>query len=277
MALKNSLRRMRNNRRAVSPAISTTIMTSVIVVMLLVAISFINSRLNGQLAQNDFDSMKQAMQTLGLQVDDVAWIPGRTQTLTYASKYGGITFRSPALTYNFYFDGTLVANFSVGAIMFSIPISEYSISNNYFEEIFPSSNSFLQNGASAPVCRVFATEKLPMQDGSYIRIVLVPIVRQLNAMINGVNYARFYLPLLNQGAATQLAQSVTLTGINVPHQISSNVNSVTITIGFPNGAGMGLTSDFFNFAATSQTVTLGPESVVEIYGGNVAVSLGGSA
>jgi hypothetical protein len=276
MALKNSLRRMRNNRRAVSPAISTVIMTSVIVVMLLVAISFINSRLNGQLAQNDFDSMKQAMQTLGLQADDVAWIPGRTQTLTYSSKYGGITFRSQALTYNFYFDGTLVANFSVGVIMFSIPISEYSISNNYFEEIFPASSSFLQNGAFAPVCRIFATEKLPMLDGSYIRIVLVPIVRQLNAAINGVNYARFYLPLLNQGAAAQLAQSVTLTGINVPHQISSNVNSVTITIGFPNGAGMGLTSDFFNFAATSQTVTLGPKSVVEIYGGNVTVSLGGS-
>jgi hypothetical protein len=181
------------------------------------------------------------------------------------------------LTYSFYFDGTLVANFSVGVIMFSIPISEYSVSNNYFEEIFPASSSFLQNGASAPVCRVFAIEKLPMQDENYIRIVLVPIVRQLNAAINGVNYARFYLPLLSQGAAPQLAQSVTLTGINVLHQISSNVNSVTITIGFPNGAGMGLTSDFFNFAATSQTVTLGPKSVVEIYGGNVTVSLGGSA
>jgi hypothetical protein len=277
MALKNSLRRMRNNRRAVSPAISMTIMTSAIVVMLLVAISFINIRLNAQLAQNDFDSMKQAMQTLGLQVDDVAWIPGRTQTLTYASNYGGITFRYPALTYNFYFDGTLVANFSVGVIMFSIPISDYSISNNYSEEVFPSSNSFLQNGASAPVCRVFVTEKLPMLDGSYIRIVLVPIVRQLNAVINGVNYARFYLPLLNQGAAAPLAQSVTLTGINIPHQISSNVNRVTITVGFPNGAGTGLTSDFFNFAALSETVTLGSESVVEIFGGNVTVSLGGSA
>jgi hypothetical protein len=277
MTLKNSLRRIWNNKRAVSPAISTTIMTGAIVVMLLVAVSFINARLNGQLAQNDFGSMKQAMQTLGLQVDDVAWIPGRTQTLTYSSKYGGITFRSPALTYNFYVDGTLVASYSVGVIMFSMPVSEYSISNNYSEEIFPSSNSFLQNGASAPVCRVFAIEKLPMKDGSYVRIVLAPIIRQLNAMINGVNYARFYLPLLNQGATTPLAQSVTLTGIDVARQISSNVNSVTIAIDFPNGASMGLTSDFFNFAATSQTITLGPKSVVEIYGGNTSVSLGGSA
>jgi uncharacterized membrane protein len=277
MAVRNSLGRLRKNKRAISPAISSTILTSATVVMLLVTIAFANSYLNGQIAQNDFNSMKQFMQTLGLQVDDVAWIPGRTQTLTYASKYGQITFRSPALTYNFYFDGTLVANFSVGAILFSIPITDYSVANNYFEEIFPSSKSFLQNGTSAPVCRVFVTEKVPMQDGNYIRIVVAPIVRQLNSMINNVNYARFYLPILNQGSSPQLAQSVTLTGINVPHQISSNVTTVTITVAFPNGVGMGLTSDFFNFAATSQIVNLGSNSVVEIYGGNVTVSLGVSA
>ena len=277
MALRNSLRRLRRNKRAISPAISTTILTSAIIVMLFVTITFVNSYLNGQIAQNDFNSMKQFMQTLGLQVDDVAWIPGRTQTLTYASKYGGITFRSPALTYCFYFDGTLVANFSVGVILFSIPITDYSVANNYFEEIFPASSSFLQNGTAAPVCRAFVTEKVPMQDGSYIRIVIAPIVRQLNAVINGVNYARFYLPILNQGSSPQLAQSVTLTGLNVPHQISNNVNTVRMTVDFPNGLGMGLTSGFFNFAAANQTVNLGPSSVVKIYGGNVTVSLGVSS
>lgn len=274
MKARSLLRRLRKNRRAISPAISSTILTSAIVIMLLVTIAFVNSYLSGQIAQNDFNSMKQFMQTVGLQVDDVAWIPGRTQTLTYASKYGQVTFRSPALTYNFYFDGSLVDSFNVGAILFSIPISHYSVANNYFEELFPSSDSFLQNGTSAPVCRAFVIEKVPMQDGNYIRVVVAPIVRELNAMINGVSYARFYLPILNQGSSPQLSQSVTLTGINVPHQISSNVNSVTITVSFPNGAGMGLTSDFFNFAATSQTVILGTNSVVEIYGGNVTVSLG---
>jgi len=277
MVTRKSLRRLRKNKRALSPAISTTILTSAIVVMLLVAIAFVNSYLNGQIAQNDFNSMKQLMQTVGLQVDDVAWIPGRTQTLTYASKYGGITFRSPALTYNFYFDGSLAASFSVGVILFNIPTGSYSVANNYFEEIFPSSNSFLQNGTSAPVCRVFVTEEIPMQDGNYIRVVVAPIVRQLNALINGVSYARFYLPILNQGSSPELSQSVTLTGINVPHNIFSNVNNVTITVGFPNAVGMGLTSGFFKFAATSQTVMLGSNSVVEIYGGNVTVSLGISA
>jgi hypothetical protein len=274
MAAGISVKRLLKNKRAVSPAVSTTILTSAIIVMLLVTVSFVNSYLNGQIAQNEFNSMEQFMQTLGLQVDDVAWIPGRTQTLTYASKYGGITFRSPALTYNFYFDGSLVASFNVGVILFNIPTSSYSVANNYFAQLFPLSNSFLQNGTSAPVGRVFVTEKIPMQDGNYIRVVVAPIVRQLNALINGVSYARFYLPILNLGSAPRLSQSVTLTGINVQHEIFSNVNNVTIAVTFPNAVGMGLTSSFFNFAATSQTVILGHNSVVEIYGGNVTVSLG---
>jgi len=267
-------RQLRNNNRAISPAISTTILTAAIIVMLLVVIVFVNNYLNGQIAQNEFSSMEQFMQTLGLQVDDVAWIPGRTQTLTYTSKYGAITFRSPALTYSFYFNGLLVANFSVGVIMYNIPVSSYSIANNYFEELFPSSNSFLQNGTAAPVGRVFVTEEMPMPDGSYIRVVVAPIVRQLNAMINGVNYADFYLPILNQGSSPELSQSVTLTGLNVQQEIFNNVNNVTIDVTFPNAVGMGLASGFFNFAATSQTVILGQNSVVQIFGGNVTVSLG---
>jgi hypothetical protein len=109
--------------------------------------------------------------------------------------------------------------------------------------------------------------------------VVAPIVRQLNSLINGVSYTRFYLPILNQGPSPQLSQSVTLTGINVQHEIFSNVNNVNVTIAvaFPNAVGMGLTQGFFSFAATSQTVILGPNSVVEIYGGNVTVSLGVSA
>jgi hypothetical protein len=277
MAAGKHLRLLRKNKKAISPAVSSTILTSAIVVMLLVTIGFVNSYLNGQIAQNEFKSMEQFMQTLGLQVDDVAWIPGRTQTLTYASKYGAITFRSPALTYSFYFNGLPVASFSVGAIMFNIPVSSYSIANNYFAELFPSSTSFLQNGTAAPVGRVFVTEKMPMQDGSYIRVVVAPIVRQLNAVINGVNYVEFYLPILNQGSSPELSQSVTLTGMNVQQTIFSNVNNVTIAVTFPNAVGMGLSSGFFNFAATSQTVILGQNSVVQIFGGNVTVSLGSSA
>ncbi|MGD0158749.1 MAG: hypothetical protein ABSB89_00460 [Candidatus Bathyarchaeia archaeon] len=273
MAARKYLRRFRRNKRGISPAISSVILTSAIIVMLLVVIAFVNSYLNGQIAQNEFNSMKQFMQTLGLQVDDVAWIPGRTQTLTYASRYGAITFRSPALTYSFYFDGLLVASFSVGVIMYNIPVSSYSIANNYFEELFPSSNSFLQNGTAAPVGRVFVTEEMPMQDGSYIRVVVAPIVRQLNAVINGINYANFYLPILIPGPSPELSQSVTMTGLNVKQEIFNNVNNVTINVAVQT-AGIGLSNSFFNFGATSQTVILGQNSVVQIFGGNVTVSLG---
>jgi hypothetical protein len=245
--------------------------------MMLVTIIFADNYLNGQVAQNDFSSMSQFMQTLGLQVDDVAWIPGRTQTLTYASKYGATTFRYPALTYSFYFNGQTVASFPVGVIMFEIPTSEYTVFNNYTEEIFPASTNFLQNGTLAPICRVFVIEQVPMPDGDYIRIVCAPIVRQLNAVINTTNYDRFYLPILTEGSAPQSVQSVTLTGMNVYHQISTGVNNVTITVAFPNSTQMGLTSSFFNFAATSQTIILGSNTVVEIYGGNETVSLGVSS
>lgn len=273
MPARNPLTRLQKNKRAISPAISTVILTSAIVVMLLATIVFANNYLSGQIAQNEFNAMSQSMQTLGLQVDQVAWIPGQTQTLTYTTKYGQVLLRSPALTYNFFFDGVLVASFNVTIILFAMPTSNYGVANNYFKEIYPSSTSFLQNGTSAPICRIFNVEQLPMPDGSYIRTVVAPIVREIKASINGVTYLRFYLPILSLGSNLQPSHSVTLTGTNVFYTTKSNVNSVTISVAFPSNATMGLTSSFFNFNAPSQTFTVGA-NVVEIYGGNVTVSLG---
>jgi len=277
MAIRSLLGHLRKNKRAVSPAISTTILTSAIIVMLLVTISFANNYLNARVAENEFSSMKQFMQTIGLQIDDVAWIPGRTQTMHYASKYGSVRVQSPALNYSFYCDGSLVANFSVGVILFNIPVSDYSVGNNYFEQIFPSSKSFLQQNASAPVSRLFVIEKLPMQDGSYVRIVVAPIIRQLSSIVNNITYVRLYLPILENGPSPQLSQSVTLTGRGVSHETISGAHNVTISLGFPNGNGTGLTSDFFNFEKTSEAVNATSGSVVEIYTGEVVVSLGAYA
>jgi len=279
MASRKPLIRLQRNKRAISPAVSEVILTSAIIVLLLAAVLFANEYLNGQVAQNEFNAMGQTMQTLGLQVDQVAWIPGQTQTLTYTTKYGQVLLRgnasSPALTYSFFFNGTLVASFNVTIIMFAMPTSSYGVANNYSQEVYPSSTSFLQNGTSAPVCRIFNVEQLPMPDGSFIRTVVAPIVREINALINGVTYVRFYLPILNLGSNLQPSHSVTLTGTNVFYTTTSNVNNVTISVAFPSGATMGLTKNFFNFNATSQTVMAGSNSnVVEIYGGNVTVSLG---
>ena len=266
--------RWRIDKQAVSPAISTVILTSAIIVLLLVAILFANNLLNGQVAQNEFNSMTQSMETLGLQIDQVAWIPGQTQTLSYTTKYGQVLLRSPALTYNFYFNGSLVWSSNSSIILFAMPVTNYGVANNYSQEVYPSSTSFLQNGTSTPVCRIFTVEQLPMPDGSYIRTVVVPIVRELNAVINGVTYVRFYLPILNNGLNLQPSTSVTLTGTNVFYTTLPNINNVTITVAFPSSTTLGLTSGFFNFNATSQTVMVSSNSIVEIYGGNVTVSLG---
>ena len=265
---------LRKDTTAVSPAISTTILTSAIIVMLLVTISFANNYLNARVAENEFTAMKQFMQTIGLQVDDVAWIPGRTQTLRYAGKYGQVKLESPALNYSFYVDGSLVANYSVGIVLFNMPVSAYSVGNSYFERIFPSSGRFLQNNASAPVCQVFVVEKLPMQDGSYLRVAVAPIIRQLNSIINNVTYVRLYLPKLEAGPNPQRSQSVTLTGKDVLRETISNANNVTIVVDFPSGEGAGLTSDFFNFERTTETISVTSDFVIEVYRGEVVVSLG---
>jgi hypothetical protein len=268
----SSLLCLRKDERAVSPAISTTIITSAIIVMLIVTMTFANTYLNARIAENEFSTMKQFMETIGLQIDDVAWIPGRTQTMHYASKFGSVEVQASALRYSFT-NGTWVANYNVSVILFSLPTSTYSISNNYFEQLFPSTKSFLQQNASAPICRVFVVEKLPMMDGSFIRIVVAPIIRQISSTVNNVSYVKLYLPILENGTSPQLSQSVTLAGQNVLHEIVNTANNVTINLDFPKGA-TGITSDFFNFDTTSESIKVSSNSVVEIYTAEVSVSLG---
>ena len=184
-----SLHSLRRDRKAVSPAISTVILTSAVVVLLIVTIVFANNLLNARMAENEFSAMEQFMQTVGLQIDDVAWIIGRTQTIRYASEFGQVAFESVALNYTVYVDkpgqyDIYLANYSVGILLFNMPISKYSLGNNYYESIFPSDRSFLQKGTSAPVSHVYATEQLPMPDGSFIRVVVTPIIRMLNSTIS---------------------------------------------------------------------------------------------
>jgi polysaccharide deacetylase 2 family uncharacterized protein YibQ len=69
-------------------------MTSSVVVLLLVSIVFANNFLGARMAENEYSAIKQFMQTIGLQVDDVAWTIGRTQTMRYASKYGAVNFET---------------------------------------------------------------------------------------------------------------------------------------------------------------------------------------
>jgi hypothetical protein len=259
--------------------------------MILVAMVYANTFLNSQIAQNEFSANKQFMLTTGLQIDDIAWTIGRTQTVRYSSKFGNIKFQSSALSYSFEVNvsGTWETVFTnvTGMILYNMPVSTYTFGNNYFERISPTSNgSFLQIGPSAPVSHVFCIEKLPMAEGNYTRIVVVPSIRMLNSTIagaqqNATNYFKFYLPTLNPGASPYLSQSITLTGSSITKIVRSGVNQVRINVTFPNGdPSSGFDSSFFNFDSTTITLKsttvprITANSIVEFYIGKVIVSLG---
>ena len=251
--------------------------------MILVAMGFANNFLDARMAENEFSTNKQFMLTTGLQIDDIAWTIGRTQTVRYSSKYGNMKFQSLAVNYTFEINTgsgwEFLFSSATGMILFNIPVSTYSITNNYFERIMPSSNgSFLQQGSSAPVSQVFCVEKLPMNDGNYTRIVVIPSIRMLNSTIAGpqgptaTNYTKFYLPTLESGNHLYRSQSITMTGRDITKVVRSGVNQVRINVTFPN-VGSGFDSDFFKFDHISETITLNG-SVVEFYVGKVIVTQG---
>jgi hypothetical protein len=276
-------RSLRKDKRAVAPAVSTVILTAAITVMILVAMGFANTFLDARMAENEFSTNKQFMLTTGLQIDDIAWTIGRTQTVRYSSQYGNMKFVSLAVNYTFEVEfegaqGVWVPLFSntTGMILFNMHVSTYSVSNNYFERIMPASNgSFLQEGPSAPVSQVFAVEKLPMIEGNYTRIVAVPSIRMLTSTIESqggaTNYTKFYLPALMQGNHQYLSQSITLTGNDIIKIVQSGVTRVRISVTYPH-ADLGFDSTFFNF--DSETVEVPTGSVVEFYVGKVIVTLG---
>ncbi|MDH5481964.1 MAG: hypothetical protein OEY22_03660 [Candidatus Bathyarchaeota archaeon] len=275
------LTRFGKDKRAISPAISTVILTSAVVVMLLVTIVFANNFLNARMAENEFSTMKQFMQTVGLQIDDVAWTVGRTQTVRYASKYGEVNFESLALNYTVYLNKTggytYFASYSVGILLFNMHIYKYSIGNDYYGLISPSSDgAFLQKGASAPVCYIYVIEKLPMNDGNFIRVVAAPSLRVLNSTIStggeSKNYFKFYLPILSQGSHPRRSQSVTLSGSSISAKTEA-CNTIKITVTFPK-ASLGFNADFFRFKNTEEIVDVPDGSVIEFYTAEVITSLG---
>jgi ribosomal protein S19 len=283
MLFPQARKNLRKDNRAVSPAISTVIMTAALVVLVLVATSYANNILTFQLALDEFSANKQFMQSTGLQTDDVAWTIGRTETVQYTTKYGQVTFVPNVLNYTFeIYNGSswqTVYNSTTGMILFNMPVNAYSLGNNYFSRMMPANNgSFLQWNASAPVSQVFATQEVPMKDGSYARIVAVPTVRVLNStLITGGNYYKFYLPSLVSGSNPHLSQSLTLTGSSLTKVTpSTSITQVRINataLAAPSTP-PGFNSAFFNFDHTTETLSVPSGSLVEFYSGTVSVSIG---
>jgi hypothetical protein len=224
--------------------------------------------------------MKESMQTVALQLDDVAWTIGRTQTIHYTSKFGWASFRPLALNYTVYVDKggnySYLANYSTGILMFNMATSRLSLGNNYFERLFPLNSSFLLDGVSAPISHVYAIEKLPMNDGSFIRIVVAPSIRMLNSTITTdiqSNYYKFYLPILVSGNSPGSSQSMRLVGSTISLKMENAVRKVKIQISFPQNS-TGFDQAFFNFASLEKEVDVPDGSIIEFYTMNVAVSLG---
>ncbi len=278
-------RNLLRNKKAVSPAISSVILTAVTVVLVLVAMNYANGFMGERMAENEFSANKQFMLTTGLQIDDMAWSIGRTQTSRYTTQYGNIQFQSNVLEYTFEVnDGTgwkNVSDVKTGMIMYTIPIDMYSVGNGYFERLSSSNSSFVQQGPSAPGASVYCIEKLPMSDGGYVRIVSVPTIRMMESNIGSTSYCNFYLPLLDNGQNMYLSQSVTLTGNGINKEVRSGITDVRINVTSSN-PGLGYTLDFFNFGGAdevtpdrlSKTIHLSTSSVVEFYMGNVIVAVG---
>jgi hypothetical protein len=276
---------LRKNKKAMAPAVSTVILTAAVITLVLVAVNYANTFLDVRLAENEFSANRQFMLTAGLQIDDIAWTIGRTQTVRYSSSYGSIGFQEAALSYTFEIESggvwRVVATNVTGMVMFKMPVDKYSVGNNYFDRIMPSSNgSFLQQGSTAPVSHVFCIEKLPMNDGAYTRVVVVPSIRMLDATITGpggssTKYYKFYLPILVPASSNpHLSQSITMTGNDIMKLTMSDVDQVRISVTYPNAAS-GLDAGFFNFESTTISVPgIAADSVVEFYTGQVVVTLG---
>lgn len=227
--------------------------------------------------QNEFNTNQQFMLTTGLQIDDVAWLMGRTQTVQYSNTAGSLQFESNMINYTMQvFQGAVAQppiTLQTGVILFNVPTSEYSLGNNYLHPISSSNNSFLQEGSAAPVSYVYSIEKIPMSDGNFVRIVAVPTIRMMTTTVGTGSYVEFYLPLLVNGSNLGLSQSVTLIGQTINQYLQSNVTKVQFTMSFPQASG-GFNSGFFPFQSTTKTVTFTSSSTVEMYEGKVSVSIG---
>jgi hypothetical protein len=272
-------------------------MTAAVIVLVLVTMAYANNYLNVQMAGNEFSADKQFMLSTGLQIDAVAWTIGATQTVQYTTRYAQVTFVPAILNYTFEIstnNGPYVPvyNCTTGMILVNMPATAYSLGNYYFSRIFPTSNgSILQWNTSAPVSQVFATGKTPMADGSYARIVVVPVVRLLSSTLAGgtQSYYKFYLPTLVSGSNRHISQSITLTGNSLTKiapsgaitsvrvnatSLASNSNPPSFNLSFFNfDHTVGNATNVANSFAT-ETVSMPAGSLVEIYMGTVVVSMG---
>lgn len=285
--MKKLTRKIFRNKKGIEPVVATVIITGTIIALVTVATIFANNLLTASIAQGDFNSAKQYMRTVAMQIDDVAWQMGQTETVPYSSRYGTVNALNGALKYTITLTnttGSKTYTFNTGIIYFYMPVSYYSVSNNYFSQVWPSQVlNPVNNGSTAPVATVFAVEKIPL-NGSYIRVVVAPVIRLIPSNIASTSYYTLYLPMLSLASSPRLSQSITLKGNSISIGTQNNLKSMIVTVNFPIS---GFDQTFFNFplggswtkysnGTISKLITMsqGGTCVAQLYTGSVAVSLG---
>jgi len=286
------MRTVLRNRRAVSSIVATLMLMLITVTTLSITLVFVQSNLTRGEAENNFVFAKVFMKTLGLQVDDVAWQTGQMDTIQYSSRDGEMFLREGILEYEIKVKyvgvtgETIVANYMLNGLFFSIPISKYSLDNSYFTELLPGDMSTLILSRSTdPVTRVFVVQKNPIgpegdYESEYIRVGVIPVIRATSYSITTTSdvgttttkYCKLLLAKLQTGLGTPSApQYVTLLGSDITARILKGVETLTVTISYPKSA-LGYNDQFFRFPQETQTLNFGTDGAeVEIYVSTVEV------
>ena len=273
---------LRRNRRAVSPAISSVILTAAVVVLVLVAMSFAIDLRDSKIAENEFASVRQFMQTAAIQIDDIAWVPWRTQTFRYSRSYGSMSFIPNILNFTIYYRNASgeyrLGSYASGVLAFNMPISKYNVYDGYFELIYPADSSMADclifRGATAPVARVYAIEKL--STGSFVRLVLNPCVRIVEANVSEKKQYRLYLPILYESGSRGNNPTVTFTSTQVFSNVkeATRIRVIVTALSQAYGASFFVKSPLGADKIIDEEIDLGGSSTVVFYFSRVEVALG---
>jgi flagellin-like protein len=286
------MRTVLRRRKAVSSIVATLMLMLITVTTLSITLVFVQSNLTRGEAENNFVFAKVFMKTLGLQVDDVAWQTGQMDTIQYSSRDGEMFLREGILEYEVKVKyvgvtgETIVANYMLNGLFFSVPISKYSLDNSYFTELLPGDMSTLILSRSTdPVTRVFVVQKNPIgpegdYESEYIRIGVIPVIRATSYSITTTSdvgttttkYCKLLLAKLQTGLGTPSApQYVTLLGTDITARVLKGVETLTVTVSYPR-SGEYYNSEFFRFPQETQTLNFGTDGAeVEIYVSTVEV------
>ena len=274
----------RKKRRGMSPIISTLLIMVTTMFALSFTVSFVQSSLSRRENENDYEFAKVFMNTVGLQMDEVAWRPSQRESIQYTSQYAELYVREVILRYEIIVkhvgstNETIITTIDCNGLFFSIPVSRYSLGNDYFANIQPDSMiSLVQMNTTSPIVRVFAVQKNPIvNENDYIRIGIVPLIRgipfSITSGVSKTNYLKLFIVRINKGTETGgQPKTIALTGVSVNAQVFSDVEYIKVNLSFPKGP-EGYSNEFFRFPETSQIINYGSEGVnLELYVGALDV------